>query len=92
MKELREFLNEGKLSTHDEVESFLKTVFKKVGKTTNSGIANFLVNNPKSDISWDGELKIVVGRDGLSTIDEEAYEGEEFTTKELFKEIREIAQ
>tara|TARA_R110000737_G_scaffold328151_3_gene342718 strand:- start:1335 stop:1832 length:498 start_codon:yes stop_codon:yes gene_type:complete len=90
MKALNEFLNEKK-DVHSEIESFLKTRFKKVSKTTNSGVTDFYGDEPKSKMSnWSGALKVVVGRDGLSSI--EGMEGDRFEKDELFKELKQITE
>ena len=90
MKSLNEFLNEGK-GNHDEIESFLKTIFKKVSKTTNSGVTDFYGDVPINKMpNWSGPLKVVVGRDGLSSI--EGMEDEVFDKDELFKQIKQITK
>ena len=90
MKHLNEFLNEGK-GNHDEIESFLKTIFKKVSKTTNSGVTDFYGDVPINKMpNWSGPLKVVVGRDGLSSI--EGMEDEVFDKDELFKQIKQITK
>ena len=90
MKALNEFLNEGK-KDHDEIESFLNTIFNKVYKTTNSGVTDFYGDNPKSEMpDWSGPLKVIVGRDGLSSI--EGMEDEVFDKDALFKELKDITK
>ena len=90
MKSLNEFLNEGK-GNHDEIESFLKTIFKKVSKTTNSGVTDFYGDVPINKMpNWSGPLKVVVGRDGLSSI--EGMEDEVFDKDALFKELTQITK
>ena len=73
----------------DEVESFLNTIFNEVYKTTNSGVTDFYGDNPKSEMpNWSGPLKVVVGRDGLSSI--EGMEDMVFDKDELFKKLEDI--
>jgi hypothetical protein len=88
-KDNEELMNESKVA--DEIESFLKTRFKKVGKTTNSGVTDFTGKEPKNKMpNWEGTLEITVGRDGLSSI--EGMEDQVFKKDELFKEVTAITE